>query len=161
MTRCHADLLVVLELLVVRCGTVGESTREPANNFTARVVHLSQNVRKRALWHVRPMKTQISLRIRAVWLESSLPTWRNFASLDIQNAFNEYSVQTARIFPGRRCPKVHFLRCGSFYRRFCFYPGTLGLKSFTNIAWKQHKVLHSLYAAKSLFYRLILLTNRL
>ena len=46
-------------------------------------------------WHVRPTKTQISLRIRAVWsvfvvrmkkLCLSYPKWRNFASLPIQNA---------------------------------------------------------------------------
>ena len=34
-------------------------------------------------WHVRPTKTQISLRIRAVWSESSLSARRNFASLAI------------------------------------------------------------------------------
>ena len=30
------------------------------------------NVRKRTMWNVRPAKTQIRLRIRAVWSESSL-----------------------------------------------------------------------------------------
>ena len=69
--------------------------------------YLSPNVRKRTFWHVRPMKTQISLRIHAVWLESSLSAWRNFASLAIQNAPREDSDQTARmrrliwIFAGR------------------------------------------------------------
>ena len=33
---------------------------------------ISHNVRKRATEHVRPAKIQISLRIRAVWPESSL-----------------------------------------------------------------------------------------
>ena len=33
---------------------------------------------------MRPTKTQISLRIRAVWSESSLSEWRNFAPLAIQ-----------------------------------------------------------------------------
>ena len=32
------------------------------------------------------MKTQIRLRMREVWSESSLSAWRNFASLAIQNA---------------------------------------------------------------------------
>ena len=40
----------------------------------------SHDVRKRTFGHMRPTKTQISLRIRAVWSESSLPAWRNFAS---------------------------------------------------------------------------------
>ena len=35
-------------------------------NFTV-TIHVSRNVRKRTFWHVRPTKTQISLRIRAVW----------------------------------------------------------------------------------------------
>ena len=47
---------------------------------------MSRNVRKRTFWHVRPTKTQISLRIRAVWLESSLSAWRNIVSLAIRNA---------------------------------------------------------------------------
>ena len=38
------------------------------------------------LWHVRPTKTQISLRIRAVWLVSSLSARKHFASSAIQNA---------------------------------------------------------------------------
>ena len=36
------------------------------------------NLRKLIYWYVRPTKTQISLRIRAVWLESSLSAWRNY-----------------------------------------------------------------------------------
>ena len=74
-----------------------------------------RNVRKRTFWHVRPTKTQISLRIRTVWSESSLSVWRNFAYLAIQNAPSEDSDQTARmrrliwIFAWRTCPKVHFL----------------------------------------------------
>ena len=33
---------------------------------------MSSIVRKRTFWHARPTRTQISLHIRAVWLESSL-----------------------------------------------------------------------------------------
>ena len=33
---------------------------------------MNRNVRKRTFGHVRPVKIQISLRIRAVWSESSL-----------------------------------------------------------------------------------------
>ena len=88
--------------------------------------HTSLYVRKRTFWYVRPTKTQISLRIRAVWSESSLSAWRNFASLAIQKAPSEDSDQTARmrrlirIFAGRTCLKVRFLTVrqvtASFYR---------------------------------------------
>ena len=60
-------------------------------------------------WHVCPTKTQTSLRIRAVWSESSLSAWTTFASLAIQYAFSEDSDQTARmlrliwIFAVRTC----------------------------------------------------------
>ena len=45
------------------------------------------------------MKTQISLCICAVRSESSLFTWRFFASFVIEIAFNEDSAQTARYLP--------------------------------------------------------------
>ena len=51
------------------------------NNFTV-IIHVSRNVRKRTFWHVGRTKTQISLRIRAVW-SVSLSAWSNFASLAI------------------------------------------------------------------------------
>ena len=76
---------------------------------------MNRNVRKRTFLHMRPTKTPISLRIRAVWSESSLTAWRNFASLGIQNAPSEDSDQTVRmrrliwIFAGRTCMKVRFL----------------------------------------------------
>ena len=41
-------------------------------------------MRKRTFWYVRPRTTQISLRIRAVFSESSLSAWRDFPSLIIQ-----------------------------------------------------------------------------
>ena len=61
---------------------------------------------------MRPTKTQICKRNRAVWSESSLSTWRVFASLAIQNVPSKDSDQTARmrrliwIFAGRTCPKL-------------------------------------------------------
>ena len=55
------------------------------------------NVRKHTFWHVRQTKTQISLRIPAVWLESSFSAWRNFAFLAIQSASSEDSDQTAQM----------------------------------------------------------------
>ena len=76
---------------------------------------MSRNVQKRTPGQVRPTKTQISLRIRAVRSEFSFSAWRNFASLAIQNAPSEDSDQIARmrrliwIFAGRTCHDVRFL----------------------------------------------------
>ena len=76
---------------------------------------MGRNVKKRTFRHVRPTNTQISLRIRAVWSESSWSAWRNVTALSIQNAPSGDSDQTARrrrliwIFAGRTCPKVRFL----------------------------------------------------
>ena len=53
------------------------------------------NLRKFTFWYVLPTKIQISLRIRADWLESSSST--NFAFLAIQNAPSENSKQTAQM----------------------------------------------------------------
>ena len=76
---------------------------------------MNRNVRNRTYWPVRPTKSQISLRIRAVWSESSPSAWSNFTILAIQNAPSEDSDQTAQmrrliwIFAGRTCPKIRFL----------------------------------------------------
>ena len=43
--------------------------------------HMCHNVKKRTFLHVRPTKTQINLRIRAVWSESSLYAWRKLCVL--------------------------------------------------------------------------------
>ena len=59
------------------------------------LIDMSVNVRKRTFWYVRPTKTEISLRIRAVWSQSSLSAWKNFASLTIQTTPSEDSDQTA------------------------------------------------------------------
>ena len=95
--------------------TFGTRSFQRINCFQPCERHMSLPVRKRTFWHVRPTKTQISLRIRAVWSQSTLLAWRNFASLAIQNALSEDSDQTARmrrliwIFAGHTCPKVRFL----------------------------------------------------
>ena len=74
--------------------------------------YFSRSVRKHTFWQVRPKKTQISLRIRAVLSKASFCAWKNFAPLAIQNEHSEDSDQTARmrrliwIFVGRTCPKV-------------------------------------------------------
>ena len=67
-----------------------------------------------------PTKTQISLRIRAVWSESSSSAWRNFAPLAIQmrqwrfwsdcaNAQADLNLRWAHIYEGS-----FFVHCGSF-----------------------------------------------
>ena len=67
-------------------------------NSTTRITLTSERESEKIyIWHGHPTKTQISLRIRAVWFESSLSAWRNFASLAIQNALTEDSRQTARM----------------------------------------------------------------
>ena len=99
---------------------------------------MSRNVRKRTFGHVPSTKTQISLRIRAVWSESSLSAWSNFASLAIQNAPSEDSDQTAQmrsliwIFAGRICREILFVRCGSylFFVRLLTWYYHLALSSF-------------------------------
>ena len=71
-------------------------------------------VGKRIFWHMLRTKTQISLRIRAGWSESSCPHEKNFSSLALQLWHSEDSDQTARmrrliwIFAGRTCSKLRF-----------------------------------------------------
>ena len=95
-----------------------------------RCIQFSHNERTRTFWHVRPTKTQIRLRMRAVWSESSLDAWRNFAWLAIENELSEDSDQTARIpnviwiFAGCTWSKVRFLTCGAtacVYSSFFLY----------------------------------------
>ena len=70
---------------------------------------------------MRSPKTQISLRIRTVWSESSLSAWSNVASQAIKNMPSEDSDQPAQmrrliwIFTGRNVRRYVFWRCGSFF----------------------------------------------
>ena len=65
--------------------------------------------------YLRPAKIQISLRIRAVWSESSLAAFRIAKAAKFLHAHNEDFDQTARtrrliwVFVGRTCPKVRCL----------------------------------------------------
>ena len=54
-----------------------------------------RNVRKRTSGYVRPAKIQISLRIRAVWSESSLDTFWIAKDETFPHAENEIFDQTA------------------------------------------------------------------
>ena len=82
---------------------------------------LNRNGRKRTFWYVRPTKTQLRLRIRAVWSEPSLSISRKFASLFIQNAPNEDSDQTVQmrsliwIFAGTHVSRYVSWLCGSIH----------------------------------------------
>ena len=76
---------------------------------------MSHEVRKCTFGHVRPAKIQISLRIRAVWPESSLGAVGTTKDAKFLYADNEDSDQTARmrrliwVFVGRTYQKVRFL----------------------------------------------------
>ena len=59
--------------------------------------NLSRDVRKYTLVHVRPSKTQVSPRIRAVWSESSLGAFWTAKDINFVYADNEHSDQTARM----------------------------------------------------------------
>ena len=86
----------------------------PITAFVILYLHFNSNLRKRTFWHVRQKKTQITLRMRAAWSESSLSAWRNFVTSAIVKAPSEDSDQTARmrsliwIFAGGTCPEVRF-----------------------------------------------------
>ena len=73
---------------------------------------MSLNVRERTVWHGRPAKIQISLRIRAVWSESSLGAFRIAKDAKFVHADNESSDQTAPtrsliwVFVGRVCQNL-------------------------------------------------------
>ena len=76
---------------------------------------INRNGKDCTFGNVRPAKIQISLRIRAVWSESSLCAFRIANDAKFIRENNEDSDQTARmrrliwVFAGRTCQKVRFL----------------------------------------------------
>ena len=82
---------------------------------------MGRDVRKQTIGHVRLAKIQISLRIRAVWSESSLGKFWIAKGAKFLHADNEDSDQTAWmhkliwVFVGRTCQKVRFLRLRLMY----------------------------------------------
>ena len=76
-------------------------------NIVVKGKQMSRPMTKPAKWHMRPVKTKISVGIRPVWSESSLSVRRKLGSLATQWAHSEDSDQTARmsrlvwIFAGR------------------------------------------------------------
>ena len=70
---------------------------DASKRFSVYGIYMGHNVRNGTFEHVRQAKNKISLRIRRVWSDSSLPTWKNLGSLTIQKAHSEDSDQTARM----------------------------------------------------------------
>ena len=68
-----------------------------ATYVNAQHTHLNRNDRKRKFGHVRPAKIHISLRIRAVWSESSLCAFWIAKDAKFLRAHNEDSNQTSRM----------------------------------------------------------------
>ena len=71
-------------------------------------------------WHMCPAKTQISLDVRPVYSEFSLPASRKLGSLATLQALSEVSDQTGRmprliwVFAGRTCHFVGFVMRRSY-----------------------------------------------
>ena len=90
-------------------------------------VQLSHNVRKPTFGHVRPAKIRISLRICAVWSESSLDAFWIAKNTKFLHGNNEDADQTARtrrlirVFVGCTCQKVHFLTLLLNYTLMSFF----------------------------------------
>ena len=89
-------------------------------NDGCKACNMSRLMTKPTKWHVRPVKTQISLGIRPVWSESSLSAWRKLGSLATHWVHSEDSDQTERmsrliwVFAGRTCHLL-VLSWGSSY----------------------------------------------
>ena len=123
-------------------------SRVPEINTNIRPRHqekMNRNVRECTFRRVRPARIQISLRIRAVWSESSLGAFWIAEDAKFLHTNNDDSDQTAWIrrliwvFVGRTCQMVRFL--------------TLRLKLLRKTEHNCHKlfVLH-LYLSVHLFY---------
>ena len=79
------------------------------------ILQMCRLTTKPTKWHVRPAKTQISLGIRPVWLESSLCAQWVAKDPSFLHADSEDSDQTGRmprltwVFAGRTCHFVGFV----------------------------------------------------
>ena len=94
-----------------------EGTNSLRRHFShfVHVLHIwSSTSEKRAIWHMRPVKIQISLRIRAVWSEFSLGAFWIAKVAKFLHADNENSDQTARIWVvvGAHVRRYAFSCCG-------------------------------------------------
>ena len=82
-------------------------------------------MRRHTLRHMRPKKTEIRLRMRAVWSESPLSTWRNCASLAMKCAQWRFwpDCVNARVIwiAGRICLKLRCPTLQSTITKTCLY----------------------------------------
>ena len=98
--------------------------------FSLDAVHMARNVRKRFHRLVRPAKIQISLRICAVWSESSLSAWRNLAFLAVQNALQRsLHMQQCKLRSFICTPRPHPLP-----------PTSTGLSGFSSFKINQNRL---------------------
>ena len=80
--------------------------------WNTRTTKISRSTTK---WHVHPVKTQVSLGIHPVWLESLLSAWRNLGSLTTHWVNSEDADLTGWmprliwVFAGRTCHFVGFV----------------------------------------------------
>ena len=83
--------------------------------YASMFIEINRNFRKRTIRHVRLAKIQISLRVRAVWSESSLGAFWIAKDARFDHEDNIYSDQSARmrrliwVFVWRTYQKVPFL----------------------------------------------------
>ena len=93
-------------------------------------VYMSHRMTKPTKWPLRPAKTRINLRIRPVWSESSLSTWRNIGSSATNWAHYEDSDETGRIwvFAGHRGFFVGFIMRWLTFRK-CILIFASGLRN--------------------------------
>ena len=105
-------LYCVWEVFLQRCSLL--SLGMTAVPHIRHKINVSQ-LEKCTFWHVRTTKTQIRLRIRAVWSESPLFAWWFFISFAIHIPPSENSDRTVQmcrlicVIAGRICEKVHYL----------------------------------------------------
>ena len=100
--------LFVGQIIKLDCANLRTSTVRSKGVLIIRI-NMSQRMRKLIKRHVRPAKTQISLGISPIWLDSSLSAWRKLGSLAIHLTHSEDSDQTGRmprliwVFAGHSC----------------------------------------------------------
>ena len=76
--------LTILSQTSLYCPSTNLKTFEPSHDKSKKMT-------------VRPAKSQVSLGIRPVWLESSLSAWRNLGSFAILRVHSEDSDQTGHM----------------------------------------------------------------
>ena len=74
---------------------------------------------KKAKWHMRPAKTQISLGLRPDWSESSLSAWRNLGSWATHWTHSEDSAGCSVSLLGEQVILLVLSCCGSYTQCRC------------------------------------------